>query len=187
MNIPENTGLFLASSMPVRYMDMFADPSENFVYVESNRGTSGIDGTIASAAGFAESLKKSVTLFIGDIAFIHDLNSLALVRSLQYKLIIVVINNNGGGIFSLLPVARHFQNQKLERYFSTPHDLEFDSAAELFGLHHRRSKDLEQFKSFYAAAFNEERSTIIEVTTKRRELREHLTSMQDQVTCALEE
>ena len=80
--IPENSGLYLANSLPVREFDLFAHLSEQRVTVGCNRGASGIDGTIASAAGFTAGLARPVTLLIGDLAFIHDINSLLLAKSI---------------------------------------------------------------------------------------------------------
>ena len=67
------------------------------VFVNGNRGASGIDGLIASAAGYARGLDKPVTLMIGDLAALHDLNSLGMLRDLPVPLIIVLLNNGGGG------------------------------------------------------------------------------------------
>ena len=77
-HIGAGEGLYLASSMPVRDMDTFGCPSPEPAVVGANRGASGVDGTIATAAGFARGLGKCVTLMVGDVAFLHDLNSLRL-------------------------------------------------------------------------------------------------------------
>ena len=49
--------------------------------VAANRGASGIDGVLSSAAGFAFGLSRGVTLVVGDISFLHDINGLCLLRS----------------------------------------------------------------------------------------------------------
>jgi hypothetical protein len=49
--------------------------------VAANRGASGIDGVLSSAAGFAFGLNRGVTLLVGDISFLHDINGLSLLRS----------------------------------------------------------------------------------------------------------
>lgn len=49
--------------------------------VGANRGASGIDGVLSSAAGFAFGLNRGVTLVVGDISFLHDINGLCLLRS----------------------------------------------------------------------------------------------------------
>ena len=47
----------------------------------ANRGASGIDGVMSSAAGFAAGLGRAVTLVVGDISFLHDVNGLNLLRT----------------------------------------------------------------------------------------------------------
>ena len=47
----------------------------------ANRGASGIDGVLSSAAGFAEGLCRGTTLVIGDVSFLHDVNGLNLLRT----------------------------------------------------------------------------------------------------------
>ena len=49
--------------------------------VGANRGASGIDGVLSSAAGFAEGLRRGTTLVIGDVSFLHDVNGLNLLRT----------------------------------------------------------------------------------------------------------
>lgn len=165
--IPEQNGLFLANSMPIRDMDMYAATDGPVVSVAANRGTSGIEGTIASAAGFAAGLNSPVTLLIGDIAFLYDLNSLALLKSLSQPLIIVLVNNDGGGIFSFLPIAK-FQNV-FEPYFGVPHGLQFKQVTQMFGLDYYHPETTDAFIVAYKSAINNQRSAVIEVTTDRNE------------------
>jgi isochorismate synthase / 2-succinyl-5-enolpyruvyl-6-hydroxy-3-cyclohexene-1-carboxylate synthase / 2-succinyl-6-hydroxy-2,4-cyclohexadiene-1-carboxylate synthase / o-succinylbenzoate synthase len=49
--------------------------------VAANRGASGIDGVLSTAAGFADGLQRGTTLVVGDISFLHDVNGLNLLRS----------------------------------------------------------------------------------------------------------
>ena len=49
--------------------------------VAANRGASGIDGVLSSAAGFADGLGRGTTLVVGDLSFLHDINGLNLLRS----------------------------------------------------------------------------------------------------------
>ena len=164
-SIPETHGLCLASSMPVRDMDAFAAPGGPNVPVASNRGASGIDGTVATAAGFAEGLGRPATLLIGDLALLHDLNSLALLRADGPPVVVVVLNNDGGGIFSFLPIAKH--PEVFEPYFGTPHGLTFEAAARLFGLAYHHPVTAEGFERTYTSACGSGASALIEVTTER--------------------
>lgn len=163
--LPAGHGLVLASSMPVRDMDMYGVADGAARTVIANRGASGIDGTLASAAGVAAGLAAPVTVVLGDLAFLHDLNSLALIaRSLQ-PVTVVVVNNDGGGIFSFLPPVQHAD--VFERLFGTPHGLHFADAARLFGLRYQRPDSPAAFAAAYRAAAAGAHSTVIEVSTDR--------------------
>lgn len=166
-HIGAGEGLYLASSMPVRDMDTFGCPRPEPVVVGANRGASGIDGVIATAAGFARGLGKGVTLMAGDVAFLHDLNSLALLRGLDTPLVIVVLNNDGGGIFSFLPIAGF--SDVFERYFGAPHGMTFEHAAALFDLGYARPHSADEFVRVYEEARRGAGATVVEVQTGRRE------------------
>lgn len=163
--IVEDGALFVSSSMPIRDMNMFADPSGSNVPVACNRGASGIDGVVASACGFASALSRPTTLVIGDLALLHDLNSLSLTRTLSKPLVVVAINNNGGGIFSFLPIA--CATELFEPLFGTPHGMNFEHAASMFGLNYVRPDNRASLVSAYKNAQQESNSTIIEITTDR--------------------
>ncbi len=158
--IKDGNALFLSNSMPVRDMDMYAVPNGKKLFISGNRGASGIDGVIASACGYSSSLNTPLTLLIGDIAFLHDMNSLALIRNSSQQIIIVVINNNGGSIFSFLPVAEYKTN--FEKYFLTPHGLNFEHAAEQFGIKYSRVTSKKEFSDEYRSSVEGIESIIIE-------------------------
>ncbi len=161
--IPEGHGLVVASSMPVRDLDAYAAADGAGVPVAANRGASGIDGTVATTAGFARGFGGPVTLLIGDLALLHDLNSLAMLRGLPVT--VVVLNNDGGGIFSFLPVSRH--ENFFEPFFGTPQGVGFESAARMFGLDYERPGTAEQFLSAYRAGRSGGGPVLIEVRTDR--------------------
>jgi len=164
-HIAPDSGLFVGSSMPVRDMNTFADHSGAAVVIGCNRGASGIDGTIASAAGFCHGLRQPTSVLLGDLAMLHDLNSLTLANKLDQPLTIVVLNNDGGGIFGFLPIREHLA--VFEDYFVAPHGLNMQAAAELFGLDYHCPTDSADFVSVFTEAQAGSRSTIIEVMTDR--------------------
>lgn len=166
-NITNEAALFIASSMPIRDMDMFAIPNQNDVIIGSNRGASGIDGTIASSLGFASGLRRPLTLLIGDLAFMHDLNALAMIKDCAQPIIIVLINNQGGGIFSFLPVADY--EDVFERNFATSHNFTFEKIAEMFGLKYFNPKSNQDFITLYTQYQYSKKPTLIEIRTNRTE------------------
>ena len=173
--ITEQQILFVSNSMPVRDMDTYAcnesnGENENLyckrITCGINRGVSGIDGILSTAAGFAEGHGKSGTLVIGDLAFLHDLNALSLLNTLSVALRIIVVNNNGGGIFSFLPVAGY--SDIFETHFATPQNYSVQSAAETFGIEYACPKTNGEFCEIYTAASNSSKSTVIEIKSSRQ-------------------
>ncbi|CAA9438299.1 2-succinyl-5-enolpyruvyl-6-hydroxy-3-cyclohexene-1-carboxylic-acid synthase [uncultured Rubrobacteraceae bacterium] len=164
-NVPPDHALVVANSMPVRDLDTYAAADGAAVPVAANRGASGIDGTVATAAGFARGLGRPVTLLIGDLALLHDLNSLAMLRDAH--VIVVVLNNDGGGIFSFFPIAGH--KEFFEPYFGTPQGVGFEAAAKMFGLDYELPGTTEEFVEAYGSACARASSTLIEIETDRGE------------------
>ncbi|RAX28909.1 thiamine pyrophosphate-dependent enzyme, partial [Enterococcus sp. HPCN18] len=83
----------------VRLIDAFSQlPAGYPVY--SNRGASGIDGLISTAAGVQRASAKSTLAIVGDLSALYDLNALALLRQASAPFVLIVVNNNGGQIFS---------------------------------------------------------------------------------------
>ncbi|MDH5506922.1 MAG: 2-succinyl-5-enolpyruvyl-6-hydroxy-3-cyclohexene-1-carboxylic-acid synthase [Anaerolineae bacterium] len=158
---PQGTALFVASSLPVRHLDQFAQPHPSGLTVFANRGVSGIDGTIASALGAASVIPSHLVLVIGDLAFYHDLNSLIAVKKFGINITIVLINNDGGGIFHRLPIS-NFEPPFMELFVS-PHGLDFEPAAQLFNLDYHRVSSRSDFKLAFNNAMNSNQSTLIEV------------------------
>lgn len=163
--IPKGTGLYLANSMPIRDMDMYADYRGAVVHTAGNRGASGIDGLIASAAGYAQGLNAPVTLVCGDLAALHDINSLAMLKDVRQPVVLVIVNNGGGGIFSFLPIAQ--TSDVFERCFGTPHPFMFSAAAAMFELNYHQPQSVQAFTQAYMSAIKSQSSTIIEVMTGR--------------------
>ena len=163
--VAEGHGLVVASSMPVRDLDAFAAVGGAGAPVAANRGASGIDGTVATAAGFARGTGGPVTLLIGDLALLHDLNSLAMLRGLPVT--VVLLNNDGGGIFSFLPVSDH--KLFFEPFFGTPQGVGFAPAAAMFGLRYEDPKTPQEFLSAYRTSRSGDGPSLIEVRTDRDE------------------
>ena len=163
--IPDQHGLFLGNSLPIREMNTFAVMDGPRVPIATNRGASGIDGNIATAAGFAMSLARPVTALIGDIAALHDLNSLMHLKTAP--VILIILNNDGGGIFSFLPISQH--PDVFEKWFETPHGRTFSRAAELFDLAFEQPSSLSDFENVYHQACSQGKSAIIEIKTDKNE------------------
>ena len=157
--------VFLGNSMPVRDADRFAVVGPG-VTIISNRGVSGIDGCVATGLGAALASGRPVTVFLGDLAFLHDLSGVTAVAQANAAVRIVVVNNGGGGIFSFLPVAGGgVDAAQVERYFGTPHSLALSPIARALGLHQSTGDDVDSLRLALADA--PQRPEVIEVRTNR--------------------
>lgn len=144
--IPQDSNLFVSNSMPVRDFDFFASKNNKNISVYTNRGASGIDGIISTAAGVAKSSTKETYLVIGDLAFYHDTNGLQILAQFKIPLKILLINNGGGRIFNLLPIA----NEKIDfdKYFRTELEIDFKSLVKAHKGNYRLIKSFKGLKSF---------------------------------------
>jgi hypothetical protein len=81
-----------------------------------------------AAVGFAAGLHRPVTLVVGDLSFLHDVNGLSLLRGgeMAPPLTVVLVNNKGGGIFSFLPVAGAVGQEAFERLWGTPQNVDLE-------------------------------------------------------------
>ena len=128
-SLPDGSHLFCGNSLPIRDLAAWSGQGDNALRIHANRGASGIDGNIATAAGLADS--APTVAVIGDLTAQHDLGSLVLLR--ERPLVVIVIDNGGGGIFDYLPPAAL---PEYEAGWLTPQGLDFGHAAAAFGLRH---------------------------------------------------
>ena len=157
--------VFHGSSMPIRDADFLAIPQPAGWRSSANRGASGIDGLVASAAGHAHASGEPVVAFVGDVSALHDVGSLQLAALVETPLVIVVLNNDGGGIFRYLPIARHAD--VFESCFATPHGLSFAGIARAFGLAVEAPKSRAALARSVARALKRGGATVVEVACAR--------------------
>lgn len=163
--MPDPALLYVGNSMPVRDLDFHVPGSAKRLRVLGNRGVSGIDGVVSSALGAGAAGGAPLLAVVGDLSLHHDMNGLAALREGRARAVIVVVNNDGGGIFSLLPIARH--EEPFERFFGTPHGLDFEPLATLYGLPYARPDTWEALRARVADSLGSGRSDLIEVRTDR--------------------
>jgi 2-succinyl-5-enolpyruvyl-6-hydroxy-3-cyclohexene-1-carboxylate synthase len=127
--IPADSSLQLGNSMIIRYANLLGYPHGTLLKsINSNRGTSGIDGTMSTAVGAALATDTITTLITGDLAFFYDKNAL-WNDHLPANLRIIIINNQGGRIFDLIDGPNQLTIKEKERYFLTPQTLTAKSIA----------------------------------------------------------
>ena len=158
--------LHLANSSVVRYAQLF-DPLPNVVY-HSNRGTSGIDGSVSTAVGAAlASPSEQHLLICGDTSFIYDSNAL-WTSPFPQNLKIILIQNHGGGIFQISPGPA---NSALRaQYFEATHQKSPGKIAEGYGFEVRYLSDKSKLdatiSTFLALT---EGPQILEITTAQNQ------------------
>ncbi|KAM7464415.1 hypothetical protein LguiA_032536 [Lonicera macranthoides] len=147
------SAIFVGNSMPIRDADMYGCKWAkcthgiamlssglpcHWIQVAGNRGASGIDGLLSTAVGFAVGCNKRVLCIIGDVSFLHDTNGLALLkqRVARKQITILVINNHGGAIFSLLPIVARTEQNVLDQYFYTSHNVSIHNLCGAHGVKH---------------------------------------------------
>ncbi|WP_330982546.1 MULTISPECIES: 2-succinyl-5-enolpyruvyl-6-hydroxy-3-cyclohexene-1-carboxylic-acid synthase [Enterobacterales] len=156
--LPEQGQLFVGNSLVVRLIDAMGQlPAGYPVY--SNRGASGIDGLISTAAGVQRGSAKSTLAIVGDLSALYDLNSLALLRQVSAPLVLVVVNNNGGQIFSLLPTPV----EERERFYTLPQNIHFEHAAQMFDLRYHRPESWAALDDVMSNAWRQPVTTVVEL------------------------
>ena len=167
--LPAGATLFVSSSMPVRDLDAFGVGDARNLRVMANRGANGIDGVMSTALGAAAAARETgggpLVLVIGDLALYHDMNGLLAAKLHALDVTVVVINNDGGGIFSFLPQAA--QPAHFEQLFGTPHGLEFEPVAALYGARYHRADDRTALKRAVATGVAGGGLHIVELHTNR--------------------
>ncbi|MDQ1685031.1 MAG: 2-succinyl-5-enolpyruvyl-6-hydroxy-3-cyclohexene-carboxylate synthase [Frankiaceae bacterium] len=159
---PDGTALVVASSMPIRDLDLTMRPRDG-IHIYANRGVSGIDGFVSTAAGIALAHKGKTIALAGDLSLLHDVNGLLIRDGYPIDLTLVVVNNDGGGIFSLLPQAD--ASGTFERLFGTPHGVDLAGAVTAYGATHRLVQDAAELRTALAGPGSGLR--VVEVRTDR--------------------
>ncbi len=163
--IPPDSLLFMGNSLPIRHLDQYGRAQTKPIHAYANRGASGIDGNLSTALGMALANGRPLTAIVGDITFYHDMNGLLPISNLQSPITIILINNNGGGIFNRLPISQH--EPPFTDLFLTPHGLNFEHAARLYGLDYVQVTNREIFNAVFNRSYSTPR--MIEVVTDGRE------------------
>ncbi|AHY08430.1 2-succinyl-5-enolpyruvyl-6-hydroxy-3-cyclohexene-1-carboxylic-acid synthase [Serratia plymuthica] len=156
--LAENGQLFLGNSLVVRLIDALTRLPAGYP-VFSNRGASGIDGLISTAAGVQRATAKPTLAVVGDLSTLYDLNALALLRQCSAPTVLIVVNNNGGQIFSLLPTPQ----EDRQRFYCMPQDVDFSHAAAMFQLNYARPENWGQLRQAVEQGWRHGGATLIEL------------------------
>lgn len=159
--LPKNSVIHAGNSTPIRYLQLF-DKADSMEYY-SNRGTSGIDGSVSTAAGFAYNSPKTVFLISGDLGFFYDSNGI-WNHYLKPSFKIILINNGGGGIFRIIEGPSRLP--EMEQFFETSHQTKARGIAEAFGLRYFAAHEQEEFNQILPSFLHEsEKASLLEIFT----------------------
>ncbi len=173
--------LVLGASNPVRDAALVGLDAHG-VRVRSNRGVSGIDGTVSTAIGAAlahervhgaagpgDRAPRTIAL-VGDLTFVHDSSGLLIgpTEPTPRQLAIVVSNDNGGGIFELLETGDPRFSDVSSRIFGAPHDVDVGA---LCRAYHVDSRQIEVGDLAAALGESFDGMRVLEVKADRSSLR----------------
>ena len=158
--LPHKTTLHLGNSTSVRWTQLF--PARTDITYFCNRGVSGIDGSLSTAAGYAHSSGAPTALLIGDVSFIYDSNGL-WNNYISKRLKIIVINNNGGNIFRFIG-DKELMKHSLD-FFTTPHHVKIRSLTDAYGLDYLSCDKTEELPAVLQTLFQSDKATVLEIFT----------------------
>lgn len=161
--IPSKSYLQLANSTAVRYSNLFNECSDRQIYCYSNRGTSGIDGTISTAVGAALVHDEITTVITGDLSFLYDSNAL-WINEIPKTLRIIVINNGGGNIFRIIDGPS--KTEELEQFFDAKPQVNIKSLVQSFNLKYYFSDNQSSLNEVLAEAYQNNEACVVEVKTE---------------------
>ncbi len=157
---PAGTVLHLANSTSVRWTQLF--PARKDITYICNRGTSGIDGSMSTAAGYAYSSQQPTVFLTGDLSFVYDSNAL-WNNYIGKNLKIIVMNNNGGNIFRFIG-DKELMCASLD-FFTTPHHVRIKPLVESYGLNYLVCDTNENLSKNVEDLLNSDKATVLEVFT----------------------
>lgn len=164
--LPPASRLQLGNSMPIRYANLIGcAPETTVASVNSNRGTSGIDGAVSTAVGAALARGDLTTLLVGDLGFFYDRNGLWHAH-VPPNLRIVLLNNHGGGIFDIIDGPDRLPAELRGTFFLTPQPLTAARTAADHGLDYLHASDAASLEAALATFFTPgPRPALLEIET----------------------
>lgn len=165
--LPQDSVLHLANSSVIRYAQLYDVPAS--VPVFCNRGTSGIEGSLSTAVGYAAASEKLNFVAIGDLSFFYDMNAI-WNDGLSPRLRILLLNNGGGEIFHLLPGLHPSPDGS--RFIAAHHRTSAHGWATERGFSYlsaRNAAQLDAAMAQFTASEPSDRPVLLEVFTDKEE------------------
>lgn len=160
--IPENSYVNFSILNSLRTWNLFS--FRNRVKCFCNVGAFGIDGCMSTFLGQSVMVDNLCYLFVGDLSFFYDMNSLG-IRHIGNNVRIVLLNNNGGIEFKLGGAPEKYAN--IDRYIAAAgHFKGAQGWAETNGFEYHSVKSTDEFQQIKDILVKESESPIlVEVIT----------------------
>jgi len=139
--------VYLGNSLPIREWGMFAQRDKDVPHelVRANRGANGIDGQLATWAGWTHGIDDAWIL-IGDLTALYDLSAPSLLHDCDAEgRVIVVMNNGGGRIFDRLPRVQKMDGAQ-KGIIANEHAFSFESWAMMWGWDYQRVETVDELE-----------------------------------------
>lgn len=139
--------IYLGNSLPIREWGLFAqrDKELPFEMVRANRGANGIDGQLATWAGWTHGINDAWIL-LGDLTALYDLSAPSLLHDCDAEGRVIVIMNNGGGrIFDRLPRVQEMDGPQ-RGIIANEHAFNFESWAMMWGWDYQRVDSIDDLE-----------------------------------------
>ena len=187
--LPQDAGLFVSNSMPIRNLDTFMCGAQHSVDVFFNRGLNGIDGINSTGLGVALARRQAgreepTVIVTGDVALRHDIGGLLLAAELGVDATVIVVDNDGGGIFEYLPIAQ-FEGVH-NRHFATPPERPLDRRA-LAAFEVTEPTSWPEFQGAVQQSFATHGTQLIRVRTDRKRDKELREAIRRRVAAKIDE
>tara|TARA_B110000037_G_C17118560_1_gene504776 strand:+ start:1579 stop:3282 length:1704 start_codon:yes stop_codon:yes gene_type:complete len=162
--IPKKSIVHFGNSSAIRYSQLFEKFGQ--MKISSNRGTSGIEGSLSTSVGIAYSNPSvSVWCILGDLSFFYDSNAF-LNSKLPANLKVVVVNNNGGGIFRIIDGPKTVN--KFEEFIETEHYFTSKHICKTFNVHYTSVVDVAKLKVALNNTINSPKINLLEIFTPKQ-------------------
>ncbi len=137
--------LYLGNSLPIREWGEFAQRDLPQEIVRANRGANGIDGQLATWAGWTHGIDDAWVL-LGDLTTLYDLSAPILFQDCEAQgRVIAVMNNGGGRIFDRLPRVKAM-GEAQRGIIANEHAFNFESWATMWGWDYQRVDNADELE-----------------------------------------
>lgn len=159
-SVPSDYVLQLSNSTPVRIAQL--KDTRNDISYFCNRGTSGIEGSLSTAAGSAYASGKKTLFLTGDLSFIYDSNGL-WNNYVSADLKIIVMNNGGANIFRI--IGNSELTADCQQFFDAPHQVDLAALSHAFGLQYIKCENDITLTDALQQLWDAKQTTVLEICT----------------------